>query len=89
MNNRQLHYVKSYLDVLFTSLQTKKNEYLSVEDWENRDRLRLMGNKTVLIELSNFLKDLSGRGAGYSYLCEYSEKYEYADDSPEWRLHVE
>ena len=74
---------------LFTSLQNKTNEYYSMNDWNNRDVLRIFGSDNVLSLLQSFLSDLSGRGEGYSYISEYSEKLEYSRDSPEWRLHVE
>lgn len=74
---------------LFTSLQNEKNEYLSMDEWNNRNLLRLCGNKSVLESLKVFLKDVSGRGEGYSYISEYSENHGYSRKSPEWRLHVE
>ena len=73
---------------LMTSLQNQSNEYLSMEDWERRDILRLWGNPTILEQLSLFMVDLAGRGKGYSYLAEYSEEHPYHPSSPEWRLHV-
>ncbi|WP_223789881.1 hypothetical protein [Marinicella meishanensis] len=75
-------------DQLFTTLENEQGEYLTHADWEARDRLRIYGNPTILRALQQFLIDLSGRGKGYSYLCEYSTTHPYAADSPEWRLHV-
>jgi hypothetical protein len=76
-------------DELFTSLQNKNNEYNSVNEWEQRDILRIWASPAVLEVLRLFLVDLSGRGDGYSYLSEYSERYPYHPHSPEWRLNVE
>lgn len=74
---------------LFTSLQNKTNDYFSMDDWSNRDALRIYGSHRVLSCLQEFLNDLAGRGEGYSYLSEYSETSGYSSSSPEWRLHVE
>ncbi|WP_156804400.1 hypothetical protein [Gallaecimonas xiamenensis] len=74
---------------LFTSLQNKTNEYFSMDDWNNRDILRIYGSKSVLTDLKEFLNDLAGWGEGYSYISEYSEASGYSSNSPEWRLHVE
>lgn len=74
---------------LFTSLQNENDQYLSMQDWESRSVLRVIGSEAVLRELCAFLLDLSGRGEGYSYISQFSETYKYADLSPEWRLHVE
>ncbi|GAA3574224.1 hypothetical protein GCM10022265_24020 [Marinobacter xestospongiae] len=74
---------------LFTSLQNKQNEYFSFGDWNNRTILRIYGSGSVLSALQSFLRDLSGRRDGYSYISEYSERYSYSRNSPEWRLHVE
>ncbi|WP_203142927.1 hypothetical protein [Marinobacter mangrovi] len=74
---------------LFTSLQNEQNEYFSFDDWNNRTILRIYGSGSVLSALQSFLRDLAGRGNGYSYISEYSERYSYARNSPEWRLHVE
>jgi len=74
---------------LFTSLQNDTNDYYSMEDWNNRNYLRVFGCKEVLLELSKYLMDLSARGEGYSYISEYSDNLEYSSLSPEWRLHVE
>ena len=73
---------------LFTSLQNQDNDYLSMNDWEQRDILRVWGNATVLRQLHKFLKQLPEHGVGYSYISEYSEKYPYNKFSPQWRLHV-
>lgn len=73
---------------LFTSLQNRDNEYLTVEAWKARDILRVYGNGAVLEALHRFLLDLSTRGEGYSYLSEYSETFAYSRCSPQWRLHV-
>lgn len=74
---------------LFTSLQNENNEYLSMEEWNERNILKVAGSEEVLIELCTFLVSLSKRGNGYSYISEYSEKHKYSQYSPEWRLHVE
>jgi len=74
---------------LFTSLQNEGNEYLSMQEWQERNILRIMGNGKILNELHAFLIDLSGRGEGYSYISEYSESFKYSPYSPEWRLHVD
>ena len=74
---------------LFTSLQNKTNDYFSMDDWNNRNILRIYGNGSVLTRLQSFLNDLAGRGEGYSYISEYSENEHYSSNSPEWRLHVE
>jgi len=74
---------------LFTSLQNEQSEYFSFDDWNNRTILRIYGSGSVLSALQSFLRDLSGRGDGYSYISEYSERYSYSRNSPEWRLHVE
>ncbi len=74
---------------LFTSLQNKTNDYFSMDDWNNRDILRIYGSNRVLFSLQEFLNDLAGRGEGYSYISEYSENENYSNNSPEWRLHVE
>ena len=74
---------------LSTSLQNKTNDYFSMDDWNNRDILRIYGSNRVLSSLQIFLNDLAGRGEGYSYISEYSESENYSSSSPEWRLHVE
>ncbi|MGA8204093.1 MAG: hypothetical protein WB812_06200 [Woeseiaceae bacterium] len=74
---------------LFTSLQNETNEYYSIDDWNNRTILRVIGSSSVLANLQTYLDDLSGRGDGYSYISEYSETSSYSSNSPEWRLHVE
>lgn len=74
---------------LFTSLQNKTNDYFSMDDWNDRDILRIYGSNRVLFSLQEFLNDLAGRGEGYSYISEYSENENYSNNSPEWRLHVE
>ena len=74
---------------LFTSLQNEINEYHSMDDWNNRSILIVIGNSIVLANLQAFLNDLSRRGEGYSYISEYSETSSYSSNSPEWRLHVE
>jgi hypothetical protein len=74
---------------LFTSLQNKTNDYFSMDDWNNRDILRIYGSNRVLSSLQEFLNDLAGRGEGYSYISDYSENENYSSNSPEWRLHVE
>ena len=73
---------------LFTSLQNKDDCYLSMEDWQQRDILRVFGSTAVLEQLRQFLMDLSGRGQGYSYISEYSAGRSYSTSSPEWRLHL-
>ena len=77
------------VEELFTSLQNKTNDYLSIDDWNNRNILRIYGNEKSLADLQSFLVDLSGRGEGYSYISEFSEEGSYSNNSPEWRLHVE
>ncbi len=74
---------------LFTSLQNARNEYLSMEDWEGRNILRVVGGKQALQELYLFLGTLATRKEGYSYLSEYSKSHTYSSISPEVRLHVE
>ncbi|MFZ0546031.1 MAG: hypothetical protein WAM60_11365 [Candidatus Promineifilaceae bacterium] len=74
---------------LFTSLQNEMNEYYSMDDWNNRTILKVIGSSSVLANLQAFLNDLSGRGDGYSYISEYSGTSSYSSNSPEWRLHVE
>ena len=74
---------------LFTSLQNESDEYFSMEDWNARNILRVVGSEEVLSKLSDFLVDLSGRGKGYSYLSEFSDSCRYSGLSPEWRLHVQ
>lgn len=81
--------VEGEFDELFTSFQNEDNQYYSHKDWEERDVLRVMGAELVLQKLYEFLKDLSGRGQGYSYLSEYSKTHHYSPDSPQWRLHVD
>ena len=72
---------------LFTSLQNKDDCYLSMEDWQQRDILRVLGSTAVLEKLRQFLIDLSGRGQGYSYISDYSADCPYSACSPQWRLH--
>ena len=79
---------ESELKELMTSLQNQSNQYLSMDDWERRDILRLWGSPTLLEQLRLFLVDLAGRGEGYSYLSEYSETHSYDHLCPVWRLHV-
>ncbi len=74
---------------LFTYLQNKTNDYFSSDDWNNRDILRIYGNRSILARLQAFLNDLANRGEGYSYISEYSDNENYSNNSPEWRLHVE
>ena len=74
---------------LFTSLQNNGNEYFSMSEWQERDIFKVIGNKTTLENLYQFLIDLSNRGEGYSYISEYSEITIYSKDSPECRLHVQ
>ncbi|MBU2112882.1 MAG: hypothetical protein KKE94_03805 [Gammaproteobacteria bacterium] len=74
---------------LSTSLQNKTNIYVSMDDWNARNILRIFGNTNSLIALQAFLIDLAGRGKGYSYISEYSNDCNYSKNSPEWRLHVE
>ena len=74
---------------LFTSLQNKTNEYYSMNDWNNRNVLRVCGCKEILSALQSFLSDVPKRGDGYSYISEYSKNLGYSLNSPEWRLHVE
>ena len=76
-------------DELFTSLQNKENDYYSMDDWNNRNILRVYGGSDSLSGLKAFLTDLAGRGGGYSYISECSKGGNYSSDSPEWRLHVE
>ena len=76
-------------DELFTSLQNERDEYFSIHDWNNRKKLRVIGANNILTELRDFLSDLSTRGEGYSYISEFSERYKYSANSPEWRLHVD
>ena len=73
---------------LFTSLQNQDGLYPDMKEWAQRSILKLRGSTEVLEALCAFLIDLSGRGQGYSYISEYSEQFGYAEDSPEWRLHV-
>ena len=74
---------------LFTSLQNQDDFYSSMDDWEQRNILRIFGNRSVLGALRLFLIDLSGRGDGYSYISEFSEDFGYSTSSPQWRLHVQ
>ncbi len=74
---------------LFTSLQNQADEYLSMDEWNHRNTLRVFGNELILSDLQRFLIDLAGRGEGYSYISEYSERNAYSSRSPEWRLQVE
>lgn len=74
---------------LFTSLQSEGDDYFTIEEWGKCNILRVIGNKTILNEFRLFLIKLSGLGEGYSYLSEYSEKYQYSEFSPEWRLNVD
>jgi hypothetical protein len=74
---------------LFTALQNERDEYYSMKDWEARNILRVVGTEVVLKELCTFLKDLSARDEGYSYLSEFSASSRYSSFSPEWRLHVQ
>lgn len=87
--NIEIIIVKNETKELFTSLQNENNEYFSMKEWQDRNILRVKGSKAVLMELYQFLVDLSGRGQGYSYISEYSENHTYSHCSPEWRLHVE
>ncbi|MBL8264628.1 MAG: hypothetical protein JNM58_19610 [Xanthomonadaceae bacterium] len=73
---------------LFTSLQNARDEYFSMDAWNARDILRMMGSSEVLCELSSFLFELSTRGNGYSYLSEFSTSMRCSAESPSWRLHV-
>lgn len=73
---------------LSTSLQNKANSYVSMDDWNTRNILRIFGNTNSLIALQAFLSGLAGRGKGYSYISEYSDDCKYSSNSPEWRLHV-
>jgi hypothetical protein len=74
---------------LFTAFQNSEHFYRSIDDWNQRDILRLSGSAAVLESLRLFLLDLSTRDEGYSYLAEYSDSHTYCTDSPEWRLHLE
>ncbi len=74
---------------LSTSLQNKENNYVSMDDWNTRNILRIFGSTNSLIALQAFLIDLAGRGIGYSYISEYSDDCKYSSNSPEWRLHVD
>lgn len=74
---------------LFTSLQNEMNEYFSMDEWNNRSILKVLGSSSVLTNLQTFFNDLCRRGEGYSYISEYSESSGYSSNSPEWRLHVE
>ena len=74
---------------LFTSLQNKANDYFSMDDWNNRNILRVYGASSILDSLQAFLVNVASRGEGYSYISEYSENSVYSSESPEWRLHVE
>jgi hypothetical protein len=73
---------------LFTALQNDSDFYASMKDWEERDTLRVIGSSATLSELAAFLEDLAGRGEGYSYISEFSDRLAYSAESPEWRLHV-
>ena len=46
---------------LFTPLQNKTNDYFSMDDWNNRDILRIYGSGSILARLQAFLNDLAGR----------------------------
>ncbi|MGR6874055.1 hypothetical protein ACU6U9_17490 [Pseudomonas sp. HK3] len=81
--------ILDYEDELFTSLQNKTNEYYSMNDWNNRNVLRIYGCEKILSALQSFLSDVAKRGDGYSYISEYSKNLGYSRNSPEWRLHVE
>jgi hypothetical protein len=74
---------------LFTSLQNKTNDYFSMDDWKNRNILRVYGTRSTLESLQKFLVNLAAIGEGYSNISEYSENGVYSTESPEWRLHVE
>ena len=73
---------------LYTSLQNDDDEYFSLDDWEQRDTLRIWGSTPVLRQLHAFLRSLPDRGQGYSYISEYSEEHPYYQFSPQWRLHT-
>ena len=74
---------------LFTSLQNQNNEYFSMQEWEKRDRLKIIGCMSSLNELHKFMLNVSASGSGYSYISEYSKTHSYSNYSPEWRLHVQ
>lgn len=76
-------------DELLSSYQVNQSDDASMEHVNHEIVLRVCGNRTILSVLKEFLVDLSGRGDGYSYLCEYSEKYDCAEESKDWRMHVE
>ena len=76
-------------DELYTSLQNHDAEYSSLDDWEQRNTLRIWGNAPVLEHLHVFLRSFPERGQGYSYISEYSEEHPYHLLSPQWRLHVQ
>ncbi len=77
------------MEQLFTSLQNEDNEYFSMQDWDARSILRVVGPAAVLQQFAEFLADVSGRGEGYSYISEFSASNQYSCSSPEWRLHVQ
>lgn len=76
------------IPTLFTSLQNENDEYLSMDAWNNRNILRVVGSERILVQLSTHLLSVSDRCAGYSYISEFGEAGEYSNQSPEWRLHV-
>jgi hypothetical protein len=77
------------LETLFTSLQNENDEYISMNAWNTRNILRVVGSERTLVNLSTFLLAVSGRGVGYSYISEFAEGGQYSGHSPEWRLHVQ
>jgi hypothetical protein len=60
-----------------------------MDDWKNRNILRVYGTRSTLESLQKFLVNLAAKGEGYSHISEYSENCVYSTESPEWRLHVE
>ena len=77
------------MEMLFTSLQNEKDEYLSMHAWNNRSILRVIGSERTLMKLSTYLRAVSTKGVGYSYISEFAEAGQYSRHSPEWRLHVQ
>ncbi|RYG96823.1 MAG: hypothetical protein EON58_11175 [Alphaproteobacteria bacterium] len=74
---------------LFTSLQNRDDFYSSMADWEQRNILRIFGDRAVLEAFRLFLIDLSVRGDGYSYISEFSKEFGYSTSSPQWRFHIQ
>ena len=76
-------------NVLFTSLQNQEDFYLTMQDWHERDQLKIIGSSRILKALASFLENIAQYETGYSYISEFSETYEYSSGSPQWRLHTE